>query len=340
MAMPDSSVSKIGAYVREFLKGKMDASTNHIDIKIGTPADAANTSTSNNVVNLFFYRFDTSGFEAALRPGEIRHIRMYCLITPFGKDDDAEHISAGENDLRMLGNIMRIFHENPIINDSELYLHVIFLPLSDEQINQVWSTQGETTYRPSVVYEMSLALIVPGVLWGGAPLVGALGTQLAGMSARHTRFSDVTAAAPPVVKSTVNLADPAWIPKICFIYNGQCVQSLSLNVDNSDFSSFEPQVWIAGDSSKSVNLVWEVWEKPGWSKAGPPILVHPFNTDIDPDDIPKSSGFPLSINLPSTLTLTGGEFSKQALLYATRSIVGQPSEIKSNPLLVNVYRNR
>lgn len=348
MALPVSSVSEVCVHIRDFLKTEMAAAANNIDIKIGIPADAA--SMSNNGINLFFYRFDTSGFDAALRPDEIWRIRMYCLITTFGKDDDAENISAGENDLRMLGNIMRIFHENPVhqidIDGLISHLQVIFLPLSDDQLNQVWSTQGETTYRPSVVYEMSLAPVVAaGTVWGGAPIVGALGTQLhADMSARHARFSGVTAASP-VVKSTVNIADPAWTPKICFIYQNQCVQSLSFDVESTEFSSFTPQVWVAGDNSESVSLVWEVW-KNGWSKAGSTVTVTPFNTDIDPDKIPSSvpAVFPFNISLPSSLTLAADEFSGQALLYATRSytpIEGQAAiEIKSNPLLVSVYRHR
>jgi hypothetical protein len=345
MALPVSSVSEVCVHIRDFLKTQMAAAS----IKIGIPADAANSE--RNTINLFFYRFDTSGFEAALRPDEIWRIRMYCLITPFGKDE--ESVSAGENDLRLLGGVMKVFHEQRLhqikVDGATAHLQVIFLSLSDEQLNQVWSTQGEATYRPSVVYEMSLTPIVPSTVRGSSSRVGALGTQLhADMGARYAQFPEAVAVAPPVVKSTVNLTDPAWIPRICFIYQGQCVQSLSFDIEGPNFSRFTPQVWVAGDNSESVSLVWEVWENvKGWTKVKATVTVTPFNSEIDPDNIPSSvpSVFPFNLSLPSTLTkLAPNEFSRQALLYATRRytpIAGPAAmEMKSNPLLVSIYRNR
>lgn len=340
MPLPVSSLSEACVSIRKFLENEMTEVDNLTFFHIGIPADAANLDIEGKttIINLFFYRFDTSGFEAALRPDEIWRIRMYCLITPFNKDEDKKG-SAGEKELRLLGNIMRVFHEHRVhqidIDGLTAHLQVIFLPLSDEQLNQVWSTQGETTYRPSVVYEMSLTPIVPSTVWGGAPIVGALGTQLhADMSAQYTEFSGIPAA-PPVVKSMVNIADPAWAPKICFIYQNQCVQSLSLEIDSSEFRGFTAQVWVAGDPKASVNLVWEVW-KNGWTQTGSLIPVTPHSSYLDPEKIPQP--VPLTLELPSALTLTADEFSAQALLYATRSVSGQ--DVKSNPLLISIYRKR
>ncbi len=352
MVLPVSSLSIVCSAIAEFVRTGIDAANNSINVSIGAPAEAA-VNTNEHRVNLFFYRFEPSGFEAAVRPDQPWRIRFYCLITAFGIMEDT--VSAGENDLRMLGEVMRIFHETPIMDAVEVdgqtvRLQVVFSPLSDDQLNQVWSTQGDTTYRPSVVYEMALVPVVPSEPWTGGPLVAAIGAEARGtQAARHAAFTG-TASGPPVLATRVAIENPAWLPYICFVHDNECVQTLSFDVGSPAFANFTPRVWLAGDPSEEVALVWEVWDRSGWrtvvevDSEGNEVIVtaNAFTTAIDPDAIPAPvpDTFPLELECP--VELADDDNAAQALLYAVRNyipIAGQAGlELRSNPLLINLYR--
>lgn len=346
MAVPESSLSIICNSVAEALRTGLEAVLNEITVNMGAPAIAAKDE-SINQVNLFFYRFAPSGFDSDTHPNDPWRMRLFCLITAFGASDDT--VNAGENELRLLGEVMRIFHETPVlvaeaVDGEQVRLQVVFIPTTDEQINQIWSTQGDTTYRPSVLYEMALAPIMPSIMRVEPSLVAAIGQQAyASMEQRHAAFTG-TAKSPSVPLSVVNTQNPQWAPQICWIYQDCCQHTLSFDVNSDEFSSFIPLVWLAGDTEKSVELVWEVWDSEGWHSAGvTPVEATPFNNSIDPDNIPASipGTFPIELDLP--FTLPPGDNAGQFMLYAIRSysaIEGQPPiEIRSNPLLINLYRS-
>ncbi len=104
-------------------------------------------------------------------------------------------------------------------------------------------------------------------------------------------------------------------------------------------------VWVAGDPSERW-LSWEIWDSlAGWRATGAPVAVTPFSSAIDPDHIPAPapppSAFPQDVALAVSIPV--GENAAQGLLYATRSVTlvpGQPPiEIRSNPLLISLYRS-
>jgi len=339
-----SSLSTVCNAVVEFLRTAIDAPANNIRVLLGSPAEAAGSTTEHRI-NLFFYRFAPSGFEAFGRPDEPWRIRLHCLVTAFGIPEDT--ISAGENDLRMLGTVMRVFHETPImdavdVSGETVRLQVVFNPLNDDQLNQIWSTQGDVGYRPSVAYEMALTPIVPEQRFAGSPLVGGFGTEVRGtMAARHQAFHG-TPASPPVAAVEVDIENAAWVPRLCLIHGGNCRRTLGLDVDSAEFAAFQPAVWIAGDPAASVDLVWETWTSTGWSSAGPSVAAQPFGIDLDPDHIPSAVPgiFPVDLALPVALPL--GENSAQALLYATRQYTSAPGYsqvLRSDPILITLYRS-
>ena len=73
--------------------------------------------------------------------------------------------SAGENDLRLIGEVMRVLHEQPVVSldggtaSKVASLEIVPHPLNLDNLNHIWSTQGDTAYRLSVAYEMALAPI-------------------------------------------------------------------------------------------------------------------------------------------------------------------------------------
>ncbi len=345
MALPTSSLSIMCAQVADFIRIGLDAAANNINVMIGPPSAAAQETTMHRV-NLFFYRFEPSGFGPRLRPDEPWMIRLYCLVSAFGILDD--DVSPGENELRMLGEVLRLFHENPIlapldVNGEQVRLQSVFQPLGSDELNNIWSTQNETVYHPSAAYEIALGPVVPSEVFIGSPLVGALGSQTsARMDARHQAFSGQVQT-PPVNAFTVDVDNPAWEPRICFVHQDACAQSLAFDVDSAEFASFNPQIWVAGDPAVSVDLQWEVWNSNGWSEMGAPLAVNPFSIGIDPDSIPSPIPGTFPAESPLPFSLAAEENAGQALLYARRSYSPRPDrppiQLRSNPLLISLYRN-
>jgi hypothetical protein len=344
MPLPESSLSIICSSISQFVGSSLNAAANNITVSIGAPAEVADEDEDHRL-NLFFYRFEPGGFDSDAHPNDPWRVRLFCLITAFGILEDG--IPAGENDLRLLGEVLRIFRETPVlgavtVNGEQVRLQVVFSPATDEQINQVWSTQGDTTYRPSVIYEMALAPIMPSTLRVEPAVVGAIGSQaLTGRSGRFAAFSG-SALAPRVPFHAVDIDNPQWAPALCWLYLGECAHTLSFDVDSAEFGAFTPQVWLAGDPAQSVNLVWEIWDSSGWRSVGAPLAAAPFSKAIDPANIPAAVPgiFPLNLALP--VSIPAGENAAQGLLHATRSVTlvpGQPLvAVRSNPLLISLYR--
>ena len=168
--------------------------------------------------------------------------------------------------------------------------------------------------------------------------MGAIGHQArADESARYAPFSGAVQG-PPVFRTEVDISNPQWAPQLCWIHDGKCARSLSFN----EADAFTTQVWLAGDTGDSVNLIWEIWDTDGWRSAGVPVAATPFSTVIDPDGVPTLPvpGFPLVVTNP--VAIPAGETAAQGLLYATRQVTLIPGEsaieVRSNPLLLSIYR--
>ena len=339
MALPTSSLSQVCREIANVVSHGLNASANSIRIMIGSPADAApGQSDTQHRVNLFFYRIEPSGFYPGTMPGEPWWIRLHCLVTGFGIPED--QISAGENDLRLLGEVMRFFHETPVleeftVEDEVFHMETIFQPLSPDDLNHIWSTQGDVIYRPSVVYEMALAPVVPVEKALGSPLVGAVGTEIrSDMKTQKDPFGE-NVAVPPVLRAAVDTSLEAWTPSICLVDQGDCLQSLFFVSGSQALNDFTPAVWIAGEVNAPVLLVWEKWSSTqGWEQQTPTQSSVATTTAIDPDEADEA--VTTDFELPFAPNETG-----QAVLFAERtyhrSVDNQPITVRSNPILVTVY---
>lgn len=355
MPVPTSSLAQVCMQVRDVISTGIQAQARGIEVTLGAPAVIGGMDNpTEHHLNLFFYRFEPSGFQPDAQPDLPWRMRMFCMITPFGivESDAGQTISAGENDMRILSETMRVLHETPILdpvpvgapggaNSVDVRTRVVFLPATDEQINQIWSTQGDTHYRPSAVYEMSLTPVVPLELASEPRTVGTVGTDIrADLSARHDGFAGVIAG-PPVPAQTVETADPAWVPATALVFGGALHRTLSFDVDAPSFAGFAPEVWVAGDPAETVDLVWQAWRETGWETVGAPQTVSPATQDIDPLNIPAAlPGFPVPAPLPEALG--PGETSLQLTLSAERQVTrfdGGPVEtLRSAPLLITLWR--
>lgn len=335
MALPESSLSIMCSSVADFLRERLDSLNNNIRVMIGAPSEAAQLDSQHHL-NLFFYHVEPAGFGLDPAADETWRIRMHCLITPFGILE--EQISAGENELRLLGEVVRVFHEYPVLDlpdvqGEHVRLQVVMQPLSGDELNHIWSTQGDTSYRPSVAYEFAQGVVVPAQQGIEAPWAGRLGTQVfARMDARYASFTG-SAAPPPVQAARVDTQVEDWAPRICLVHQSACAQSLALSV-GSEASAFTPTVWVAGDTASTVTLQWEIWDSTvGWRAHPATVDVSPISSAIDPESIP-SSGL-------ATLALPFNDHAGQAVLHASRTFTRGATQaqetVRSNPLLVTLY---
>lgn len=342
MPPPISFLSTVCQHVRSFVEAGVDAIANSISVSIGTPAMVTDDTTADQL-NLFFYRFEPSGFEAGPHPQDPWRLRIHCLITAMGSGGGEV---AGDNDLRMLGNVIRVFHQTPILDPIDVggemvRVQAVFIPLTEDQINQVWQAQGDTAYRPSVAYELALAPVVPTLRRGPPPVVGTVGSEARG--ALSTRFAPFGGAvgSRQLPAHDVDLSDPDWQPLLCWVIGSDCTQTYSHDVDSGPFT---PQIWVAGDPTTTVDLVWEEWDSSsGFALVGTTVGIAPFSTGIDPDAVPNP--VPASFtqipppSLAPALTLAAGIFSGQYLVYAIRT-GNSGSRVRSDPLLLTLHRPR
>lgn len=341
MALPQSTLSRICRAIADFLATSLNASTNNLRVMIGNPAAAApGPSVNEHRLNLFFYRVEPVGMFNAAAPDEIWRVRLHCLITAFARNEP--QVSAGENDMRLIGEVVRIFHERPLMNSltldgEEVRMEVLYNAIGLDDLNHLWATQGDVALRPSVAYELSLAPVIPSTRDTGSPLVAATGLQVFGdMDARHAPFTaDGMVWEPAVPYRRVRGEPEDWTPAICLIHGGSCALSLSFALDSPALSGFTPRVWIAGPAGSPVILRWDTWDSTGgWIRAGTGVNASASGEVMDPAQAGTAATQPVS--LPFT------DHAGQAVLYAERSYVrgsdGASLTVRSNPVLVNLYQ--
>lgn len=335
MAVGLSSLSLVCRNLTQQLSAGINGpNRSRIDVLLGTPSAAAPAESDNNHrLNLFFFRFEPFGFDGALLPDETWLLRMHCLATPFCVDEMP--ILAGENDLRVIGEVLRHFHENPVFDlpvESETFrIQVIFQSLGLDQLNQLWSTQGDTVYRPSALFEVSLAPVIPRTAAMPAPLTGALGLGVRASMDADT--SGIIVNAPPVGTQAPDTRLDEWAPALCLVDGGNCLQSALFEVGSPELAALSPRAWVAGVPGTQVVLRWEVWEPAtGWM---PQAASAPFaiaDSRIDPDAVAGA-----------TLQATALPFTDrvgQMVLYAERNFIrfdGVTLTLRSNPVLVTLF---
>lgn len=352
MPLKPSSLSFASEAIRSFLAANLAGVPADIDVVVGSPG-GDQIPTDKNAINLFFYRFEPSGFGPIARSDEPWRIRVHCLVSAFGVLFD--NVASGENELRMLGEVMRLFHENPILSSAEFFpaggapsevfrIESIFHPMGEETLGQFWSAHTTAEGRalaPSVAYEFSLVPIVPETRRVDPPVVGALGAESRADPSRRFAPPAVTPAGPVVGRSAIDLADPAWEPRLCWLVGRTCQHTQSIPHATASAGGFTVDLWVAGDPATSVELVWEHWRgDSGWTRTNAPVgNATPATAVLDPEAIPPTvpGTFPLAIALPAVFA---DVTTAQLLLYAQRTVAfsgGGSLTVRSNPLLISIF---
>jgi len=312
-------------------------------IKIGHPKDTFDDMKKDkNHLNLFFYNVQYDGYPSDGLSEDPFYVRLYCLITAVGAKNG--NPSPGENDLRLVGEVMRVLHEQPVIsvnggNNAEIaQLQIVPHPLNLDNLNHVWSTQGDTAYRLSVAYEMALAPIPLAEAVERSSRVGEIGTRVQGDVDREPLPDGgfgIETSASVVPRVTVDGSKPDWAPHLCFldVSADSLNYTLLIPVSPSLVSGLTLKVLVAGKPSEQVQLVWETWSPDDGAWQGLGSLQNEIieTSTIDPEDY--NPDLAVDVDLPI-------HDKGQAALYAERDWErpdGATVTLRSNPLLVTVY---
>lgn len=153
--------------VTKTLAGVLNAATG-VDVEYDKAPDD-NLQTNKPLIHLYLYRVEQNPFFNTadwIRPSptELKHppvgINLFYLITPYGQGQSQVQVTLGE--------IIRVFHETPIIPptafdpslaDTTEELRVVPHTLSLEAMTELWRSFEKRSYRLSLTYEASVALI-------------------------------------------------------------------------------------------------------------------------------------------------------------------------------------
>jgi hypothetical protein len=276
------SLSEAAYGLRQLLVGGIaDLEADISRIRIGHPGTNLKPfeDKGENGLNLFFYHVTYDGYPADGAADNPLYIRLYCLITAIGqelkKDDpgnsSGRDISKGENELRLVGEVMKVLHENPLCalrdSDEEVIASLQIVPhsVSLDDLNHIWATQGsETPYRLSLAYEMSLAPVPLAVPLRSAPLAGDPQLLSWGALSRKpgTEKAGLSSFRPQVEDLEIDTSAPDWVPHLALVDNpGTPAAGLHYVFKVEAAVSVALDVLIAGAGGEHLKLYWNVWRR-------------------------------------------------------------------------------
>ena len=337
MALSPSSLSQACRSIANFVHTRLGGTTSDITVVIGNPYDAANaTADGSHRLNLFFYRFEPSGFDPDLLPGEPWLIRLHCLFTAFSLDEDNR--SAGENDLRILGEVMRVFHETPVLSemtveDDTVRLAAIYEALSLDDLNHIWSTQSDVSFRPSVSYELALAPVVPSERDTGAPIAATIGVEAQPGMPPSAPFGG-SLEDPGPVALTVDTSPPDWAPHIALVSGDDVAFAANFEVGSPELAAFVPRIWVAGATGAPVTFRWDTWtDADGWQSTPAGVGGTATGVVFDPANPPDTDSL-------AQVSLPFDDHPGQAVLRAERAWTrpdGSIVRLASNPVAISLW---
>jgi len=374
--LPVSAISDSANKIRSLLFNEI-VDLDEKNIKIGHPKETfreieSGNQNGENHLNLFFYDIKFDGYPADGLSEDPFYVRLYCLITALSSatetqvDSTTVTLSAGEMDLRLIGEVMRVLHEQPILSvnsgDNIAQLQIIPHSLDLDNLNHIWSTQDGTAYRLSVAYEMSLAPIPLARAVQQSPVVGDPQFVVWGAMRRpaHKEQEGLISLKPGVEFLEIDTVREDWMPHISFVEQ--------INASNKELHyvfkvegdlTNELNILIAGKENAKLKLVWNVWRRKtdhsvvSWKEdiadnvepkekeiKNAPGSTEPFFPNrIDPDNIDTRRV--VNAKLPDDVNLADNK-TWQAVLYAVYEWKHEDpkdsgnmvtTSIKSNPIL-------
>lgn len=149
-----------------------------MSVEIGNPAQFHPFSGGNPLVTIFVYRISPDNAAIVTAPNTAMAVRIHTLVTVYCEKAQAQGEAAGSRELRIVSHIARLFHEEPKLGPvkireavpigalmslvtQDLYVEAQLKAPDMEEINHIWTTQGDAPYRTSLVYELVFAYVTP-----------------------------------------------------------------------------------------------------------------------------------------------------------------------------------
>jgi hypothetical protein len=340
MPLAASSLSVAARGLRARLAGAIDGLVEQ-NVTIAHPKEGCEppaSSSGTHRLNLFFYDVSFGGHPADGTSDEPFYVRLSCLITALAVQEDT--VSAGENDLRLLGEVMRVLHESPQFaledgGETVALLQVVLTDLSLDDVNKIWSTQGDVAYRPSVAYELALAPVpLAGPPVPQSPLVVSIGVEArpdVSVPALPAEGFDVPTRRPSVAGLEVDGDNALWVPHAAFVSSGGELE-YALVLDLAAAAA-DVDVLPVGKVGETLAVRWEVWTAAeGWldATASPSETVQVGTDRLDPAAVDAAHVRSLTSPLAASPVVPS-----QALLHLVRD-AGTGGELRSNSLLLTV----
>jgi len=276
------SLSEAAFSLRRKLVDNISGLDNDISrIKIGHPGSNLKEleDSDENGLNLFFYHINYDGYPADGGADDPFYVRIYCLITAIGhnikktvpSNMEGRDISKGENELRLIGEVMSVLHRHAVFTLSDAdsqdiaTLQVVPHSMDMDTLNHIWGTQGsETPYRLSVAYELSLAPIPYGLPTSSSPLVGDPQMLVWGQMERDRgkELEGIIDLKPQVDYVEIDISMAAWAPHIALVETsddgGKTLQYVS-HIDPPFEDTLE--IFLAGKGGEKIRLYWSIWRR-------------------------------------------------------------------------------
>jgi len=250
-------------------------------IRIGHPGSNLKEleDADENGLNLFFYHINYDGYPADGGADNPFYVRLYCLITAIGYNirqtapgnTEGRDISKGENELRLIGEVMSVLHKHAIFtlsdaDDQEVAtLQVVPHSMDMDTLNHIWGTQGsETPYRLSIAYEMSLAPIPYRLATSSSPLAGDPQLLAWGQMERDPdrEREGMTNLKPQVDYVEIDVSMAEWAPHIALVEeredSSKVLQYVSHIAPPLDRTL---DIFLAGEEGTQIRLYWSVWRR-------------------------------------------------------------------------------
>ena len=325
-------------------------------ILIGNPAVGASTAENQSglqFLNLFFFRVDYGGYPSSTQTDPI-YLRLFCLMTAFGNDetDGDNTVTAGENDLRLVGNVIAHMHQSPIIRvndeaDREVaQLQMIVTPMTNDDLNNIWSTQTDTSYRLSVAYEIAL---VPTPLerpLAGAARVGGVGVGLFSGDDMHAESArglpsdgfgvNGSSMMPPAKRVATHTSNgtliEGWIPHLLLAdENDNLAISLAYETDSLPALLLLVALGLSGASCELITQQWDTTE--GWLTIN---TEDTLNITINSNQVEPRCFDAALIDDTLTFPLSDAGQYQLFLQRSYTNAMGETITVRSNPVLITI----
>lgn len=166
MALHTSGLSIAALALRGLLAENIEGITES-QIMLGPPAkiNESDLNTSPRI-NIFCYNVLYDVPVTTMLGQENPVVTQQFLLTPIGCAQPEIHLTAGEADLRILGELMRVLYQNPVLaiysDDAPVCkTNLSMRNVSLEEQGKIWGAQKDAIFRPSIACDLLTVPIVP-----------------------------------------------------------------------------------------------------------------------------------------------------------------------------------